>query len=59
MKKSERDAIGQAGRRHVENHYSFEKYQSGWIDILDNVYEKHGSWENRKKYSPWTIEKVN
>ncbi len=59
MTKEEREALGQAGRQHVVENYSFEKYQSGWVDILDKVHEKHGSWENRKNYSPWTFKKVN
>ncbi len=59
MSKEERNALGNAGRQHVINNYSFEKYQSGWVEILDEVHKKHGSWENRKQYSPWTLEKVN
>jgi glycosyltransferase involved in cell wall biosynthesis len=59
MSKDHIEKLGQAGRQHVVNNYSFEKYQSGWVDILDKVYEKHGSWESRKNYSPWTFKKVN
>jgi len=59
MKKEDRKSLGEAGRQHVMKNYSFEKYQSSWVKVLDNVHKKHGSWENRKNYSPWTIEKVN
>ena len=39
--------------------YSFESYQSRWVEVLDGVHEKHGSWENRKSYSPWSLTKMN
>jgi len=59
MSKEDREALGVAGREHVLKNYSFEKYQSSWVKVMDDAYEKHGSWQNRKSYSPWKLTKVN
>ena len=59
MSKEEREKLGEAGRQHVHKNYSFEGYQKKWIEVLDSVHEKHGSWENRKSYSQWTVNKIN
>jgi glycosyltransferase involved in cell wall biosynthesis len=59
MSEEKRKALGQAGRNHVEQNYSFEGYQKQWVEVMDKVHEEHGSWDNRKKYSPWNLTKVN
>jgi glycosyltransferase involved in cell wall biosynthesis len=59
MSDEERTALGEAGRQHVMNNYSFEGYQSNWVELMDRIHEEHGSWENRKKYSPWNLTKIN
>lgn len=59
MSDEERVALGEAGRQHVMNNYSFEGYQSNWVELMDRIHEEHGSWENRKKYSPWNLAKIN
>ena len=59
MSKDERTSLGKAGREHVLKNYSFEDYKSRWVDLLDKTHEKHGSWENRKSYSPWKLTKIN
>jgi glycosyltransferase involved in cell wall biosynthesis len=59
MSKEDREALGVAGREHVLKNYSFEKYQSSWVKVMDDAYEKHGSWQDRKSYSPWKLTKVN
>ena len=33
--------------------YSFEKYRTKWVEIMDNVCESRGSWENRKNYKSY------
>ena len=47
----ERNKIGLKGREHVIKNYNFENFNSQWIELIDNVMEKHGSWENRKQYN--------
>ncbi len=59
MNPEERSKLGKAGRKHVIDNYSFDKYQSGWVEIMDNVYSKNGSWDTRKNYSVWEMIKVN
>lgn len=59
MSVEDRKALGQAGRGHVLKNYKFEDYQSRWVEIMDKMHEEHGSWDNRKKYSPWNLTKVS
>ncbi len=59
MPEEDRLKLGEAGREHVLKNYSFENYKKQWIEVLDRVHEEHGSWENRKKYSPWGLYKIN
>ena len=59
MSPEERKALGQAGREHVINNYSFEKYQSGWVEIMDNLHKECGSWETRKGYTSWKLVGIN
>jgi glycosyltransferase involved in cell wall biosynthesis len=59
MSEEDRLSLGQEGREHVLKNYAFENYQSQWVELMDGVHERHGSWENRKIYSPWKLTKVN
>jgi glycosyltransferase involved in cell wall biosynthesis len=59
MSKEERDNLGKMGRQHVEKNYNFKDYQDGWVKIMDNIYEEHGSWSERKKYTSWSLTKLN
>jgi glycosyltransferase involved in cell wall biosynthesis len=58
MTPEERTALGSAGRQHVLNNYSFEAYESAWVDILTKVHENHGSWDTRKGYDCWRMEEL-
>ena len=55
MSQDERDELGKKGRQHVEKNYSFEQYCDTWIKTITDVYEKHGSWEDRKGYKSWEL----
>jgi len=46
------------GREHVKNNYNFEQYEKGWIKIMDEIVEKHGSWETRRAYERWHLLEV-
>jgi len=59
MSKEERENLGKLGRQHVENNYNFKKYEDGWVEIMDNIHEKHGSWTNRKNYKSWQLSNIN
>ena len=56
--KEERETIGAAGRQHVLNNYNFDQFQSKWIDLIDSIVEKHGSWETRTGYNRWEMLEV-
>ena len=59
MSEKDRAELGKKGQEHIAKNYSFETYQSRWVELLDRIYKEHGSWDNRKKYSPWKLTKVN
>jgi glycosyltransferase involved in cell wall biosynthesis len=50
--------IGALGREHVMNNYNFETFKERWVDLMTNVHEKYGSWENRKLYKKWELIEV-
>ena len=58
MSKQEREALGQTGREYVLRDYGFDKFCSEWDRVLTHLYEKHGSWENRKNYKPWSLMEI-
>jgi starch synthase len=58
MSAEDRKKLGAEGRQHVLDNYSFEDYKKNWIEVIDRVYEEHGSWENRKKYQSWQLIKI-
>ena len=41
------------GMEHIKQNYNFEQYERRWIEFMDGVVEKHGSWETRKGYKRW------
>ena len=53
MSPEEREALGQAGCEHVRKNYSFDKFTKNWIEVMDDVIEKNGSWETRKNYKTY------
>ena len=38
--------------------YNFEKFRSNWVNIIDKTIEKHGSWNDRKTYKPYTFMEI-
>ena len=46
------------GREHVMKNYNFEDYEKNWVKVIDEMMEKHGSWENRKGYKRWHLMEV-
>jgi len=45
-------------RDHVRSNYNFENYEKRWIKLMDDIVEKHGSWNNRKIYRRWHLMEV-
>ena len=50
MTAEQRKEMGLKGRAHVIKNYNFETFKTQWVKLVDDVIEKHGSWENRKGY---------
>jgi len=50
MGAEERTRLGQNGRKHVMKNYNFETFNKQWVDIMTEVYEQHGSWDERTNY---------
>jgi len=58
MSKEERVKLGEAGRKHVMKNYNFKDFCNNWVETLEGIHEKHGSWENRKGYKAWTLKEI-
>ena len=58
MTPEERKELGQKGRQHVIKNYNFIDFEKKWVELMDNIHEKYGSWENRKGYKAWNFEEV-
>jgi hypothetical protein len=50
--------MSDGGRKHVIENYNFEDYEKNWIRIMDEIIEKHGSWETRRGYKRWHLMEV-
>lgn len=50
--------MSDGGRNHVKENYNFEKYENAWVDTMDQILEREGSWENRKNYNRWHLMEV-
>jgi glycosyltransferase involved in cell wall biosynthesis len=53
-----REEIGKKGRTHVLKNYNFENFAKKWENILTDLHNKKGSWENRKDYKKWELLEV-
>jgi glycosyltransferase involved in cell wall biosynthesis len=58
MAPEERKELGQKGREHVIKNYNFIDFEKKWVELMDSIHEKYGSWENRKGYKAWNFEEV-
>ena len=58
MSKSERKVLGSMGRQHVLKNYNFDDFCNNWVETIDEVCEKHGSWETRKGYNRWKLMEI-
>jgi len=58
MTSEERKEMGKNGQEFVLKNYNFENFTNSWDKLLTEVHEKHGSWNTRKNYNTWTMEKI-
>jgi len=50
--------MSDGGIKHVNKNYNFENYEKGWIKLMDDIVEKHGSWGTRVGYKRWHLMEV-
>jgi glycosyltransferase involved in cell wall biosynthesis len=50
--------MSKEGMEHVKNNYKFDDYEKGWVEIMDSLIERHGSWDDRKLYDTWHLLEV-
>ena len=43
---------------HVDKNYNFETLEKTWVQTMDEIIEKHGSWGSRKGYAKWRLQEV-
>lgn len=55
LSKEQREEMGRKGRLHLEKNYAHKDFCDRWVQILTDVYERMGSWENRKNYKSWHL----
>ena len=53
MTDKEKTKLTKRARKHVKQNFNFKDFNSRWVNLMENTYEKHGSWETRKGYEPW------
>jgi glycosyltransferase involved in cell wall biosynthesis len=46
------------GMKHVVNNYGFDKFETKWINLMDEIVEKQGSWSTRQGYKRWHLLEV-
>ena len=57
-KTEEYEQWSEMGMRHVQKNYNFDNFEKRWVEIMENIYEEHGSWETRKGYKSWELREV-
>jgi len=50
--------MSREGLEHVKNNYSFKGFVESWVEVMDDIVERHGSWENRKNHNRWQLLEV-
>ena len=53
-----RNELGEACRKKIEENYNFTKFKIDWVNFINEIYERFGSWENRKEYKKWELVEV-
>tara|TARA_R100001594_G_scaffold125125_2_gene162072 strand:+ start:699 stop:1988 length:1290 start_codon:yes stop_codon:yes gene_type:complete len=46
------------GMKHVAKSYNFEKFEKQWVDTMDDIVARNGSWDTRKGYRRWHLMEV-
>tara|TARA_R100001086_G_scaffold207681_1_gene123486 strand:- start:1914 stop:2867 length:954 start_codon:yes stop_codon:yes gene_type:complete len=46
------------GKMHIDKNYNFKNFEKQWVKIMEEIHEKHGSWETRKGYKSWELREI-
>ena len=57
MPKEERDEMGRKGAEYVRKNYNFEEFGKKWVELMDSIHEKHGSWGTRE-HKNWDFKEI-
>jgi len=58
MTKQERAKLGELGREHVMKNYNFDDFCTNWTETMEYIYNKYGSWNDRKQYKAWKLKEI-
>tara|TARA_Y100000593_G_C4299966_1_gene332805 strand:+ start:673 stop:1935 length:1263 start_codon:yes stop_codon:yes gene_type:complete len=58
MSREERRKVGLAGQAHAHKNYNYEEFKNKWVELMLKIYEKHGSWRERKNHKAWEFKEV-
>ena len=50
--------MSKSGMQHVRENYNFDDYEQAWVNKMDEIVEKYGSWENRVGYAKWHLMEI-
>jgi hypothetical protein len=56
--KEGRAELGKLGREHVMKNYNFEDFNKSWVQLMESVHQRHGSWGSRKNRQNWRSESL-
>ena len=58
MPAKEREHLGMLGMKHVRNNYNYDDFQKNWLNLIEEITERFGSWDTRKGYKAWELKEV-
>ena len=58
MDPEQRKKLGLEGRNHVLKNYNFENYTKKWVETVDKIIAKHGSWDTRQNHQSWELREI-
>jgi glycosyltransferase involved in cell wall biosynthesis len=51
----ERLEMGKKGRQYVLDNYNLSTYTDNWYQAFQSIFDKYGSWDDRKNYKSWEV----
>ena len=58
MSTKEREHLGMLGMKHVRDNYNYDDFQKNWLNLIEDITERFGSWDTRKGYKAWELKEV-